>query len=93
MASVRDKYRTVFSSPIGTEVLTDLLVRLHVFDEVETKPAWRRWGQDKNEEVVLQNFGKRILGILGAWQGANALDITRALLRLPVGQKEAEENR
>jgi hypothetical protein len=86
-------YRQVFMSGLGTEVLTDLLTRLHVFDEVDTTPKWRRWFRDKNEEVVLANFGKRILGIMGVWQGANALDITQALLRIPVRDDGAEEKR
>ena len=90
---IRDKYRQVFLTPTGAEVLTDLLVRLHVFDEVDQKMTIRRFLRDTNEEVILQNFGKRILGILGVWQGANALEITQALLRLPVGQDERKETR
>ena len=93
MAGIRDKYRNVFLNGDGPEVITDLLVRLHVFDEIDIKPAWRRWLRDKNEEIVLQNFGKRVLKILGVWEGSRAKEITQALLRLPVGQDERKETR
>lgn len=87
---LRDKYRLMFSTPLGKEVLTDMLIRLHYFDEISTKPSWRRWFRDKNEEVVLQNFAKRLMGILGVYDGRNALAITQALLALPVRQEDEQ---
>lgn len=47
----RAKYRMVFASQIGQEVLLDLLTELGYFDEVV----------EDHDALVLQNFAKRIL--------------------------------
>lgn len=70
-------YQRVFGSDLGQKVLTDLLTRMHFFDEVVSA-----------DEVALQNFARKILYIMGIWQAMNAPRIVRDFFRLPTQSKE-----
>jgi hypothetical protein len=61
-----EAYFLTFSSPHGQAVLAHLLVQLHVFDEVQS-----------DEEMVLSNFGKRLLGYIGIICEDNVKDIVK----------------
>jgi len=72
---VREKlyfdFRTVFSGPTGNAVLMKILSDLYFFRE------------DLNEEeVLLQNYAKQLLGYLGTWEEGNALRIVEKLLEV-----------
>ena len=53
-----EQYRTVFSSRSGLNVLAHMLYDLGVFQSNDGSP----------EDVALNNYGKRLLTILGAGQ-------------------------
>lgn len=73
-------YQRVFQTPMGQEVLADLLTRMHFFDETVN-----------DEEVVLQNFARRMLHVMGIWQAANAPQIVEDFLRLPLRLDENKD--
>ncbi len=77
---LQQKYRNVFMSADGIEVLTDLMIRLHVLDE-----------KVDDDEVVLSNFGHHILALMGVYQGWNAQRIIQAFLRFPVRDPQEKE--
>ena len=74
---IQQKYRNVFSSPEGKEVLTHLLSLLHFFDEMVVE-----------DDIVLRNFAYKLLGILGIWQSMNASRIVETFLRMPITPSE-----
>ena len=67
---VREKYRSIFLTRGGREVLADILNDLGFMVMDVTDP----------EVVILQNAAKRILEKLGIWQGHNMKNIMNALL-------------
>lgn len=77
---LQQKYRNVFGSSEGIEVLTDLMIRLHALDE-----------KVDGDEVTLSNFGHHILALMGVYQGWNAQRIIQAFLRFPVRDPQEKE--
>ena len=74
---LQKQYINTFSGPEGRKVLTDILTRLHFFDEVVG-----------GDELVLRNFAIQLLHIMGAWQAMNTQQIVEAFLRMPIRPPE-----
>lgn len=72
------RYRRVFDTPEGREVLKDILFDLRFFSLQLSGP----------EETALHNAAHRILRKCGAWQEHNVLDITASVLRMPLTPPE-----
>ena len=78
---IRRKYQNVFGTPDGQDVLTDLMTRLHAFDETVN-----------DQEVALRNFANRLFGIIGFLDGPGAEKrFIQAALRNAVSVPESEE--
>lgn len=75
---IQQKYRNLFSTPEGKEVLAHMLTLLHFFDEMV-----------RDEDIVLRNFANKILAILGVWQAMNAKRIVDTFLRMPIESAES----
>ncbi len=78
---IRRKYQSVFGTPDGQDVLTDLMTRLHAFDETV-----------KEGEVALKNFSVLLWGVIGFLDGPGAEKrFIQAALRNAVSVPEGEE--
>lgn len=64
-------FRAAFGGPQGHAVLMKILSDLYFFRE-----------DLEEEEVILQNYAKQLLGYLGVWQEGNALRIVEKLLEV-----------
>lgn len=76
---IRNKYRLVFSgSPIGVEVLADILVNFCHFGCVLSSP----------EEVAKYNVGIFILGRMGIFSEGNGILVVQNLLNVLPNKEE-----
>lgn len=71
-----ERYRSVFSSGAGLEVLSHMLFDLGVFVEISGGP----------EDVALKNYGNRLLSILagGEPKEDTVKDFTKRLMKQPL---------
>jgi len=76
---LRELYRAVFSSVQGRKVLTDMLIDLCVFDEIE-----REKNISFEEKAFLRNYGNKLLRKLGIMRSANVELIVEALMKMPI---------
>ena len=82
MEHEREKYRAVFDTDMGVEVLTDMMVECGLFENAET-PG----------EIALLNYIRSVLekvGILDA-EHINNCAITRKLMELPLIPRVAKD--
>lgn len=83
VGATTELYRKVFSSPEGKAVFTDIMNELNFFaTDMETQ-----------EEVVLNNFAKKMMDKLGIWREHNAFRITDALLNMSYREEIKSEER
>lgn len=75
----KELYRQVFSTPQGTKVLTDILIDLCFFDEIEDDNK-----VTAEEQMYLNNAAKKILNKCGVYQSKNVELITKALIKMPI---------
>jgi len=54
---MRSKYRAVFDTPMGAEVLNHMLFEMHFFSDEIQHPY----------EIALSNYAKRLLWYIGIW--------------------------
>lgn len=78
------KYRRVFGTGEGREILHDILLDIGFFKDGGAKAI---------EDVRLKEFGKRLLFKCGIWNEENTERITEALLNIPfTTPKEATDD-
>ena len=80
---MRSKYRAVFDTPLGAEVLNHMLFELHFFnDELEHE-----------HEVALHNYSKRLLWYIGIWEPEYIDEPTfvNKIMELPLLPKEKKD--
>ena len=77
------RYRQVFSSNEGQEVLTHMLFDLGVFEDITADV----------EDIALRNYGTRLLKILagGELSDDNIKNFVGRLIKQPLKTKEREE--
>ncbi len=72
LEDMRLKYEVVFDNDAGREVLAHMLHELYFFNPVETQ-----------EQRILSNYAKSLLGHIGKWVGGNKLQIVQKLMEIP----------
>lgn len=72
-------YRKVFSGVEGNKVLTDILIDLCFFDEIENNE-----NVSDKEKMYLNNAAKKILRKCGIISSKNVEEITKALFKMPI---------
>lgn len=77
---VKLDYRSTFDTDVGRRVLTHMLTELHFFDEVVSE-----------EEVILSNYARHILGHLGILRGERIPDIINHLMSIQTFRKKMED--
>jgi hypothetical protein len=83
MENRREKYRMVFGSEIGLEVLTDILDACHLGQPLNA---------DNPQFIGEYNAGARILAILGAFESSEVLPKTvSALFSVTPGETDSGE--
>ena len=75
----QELYRRVFSSVDGRMVLTDMLINLCFFDEVEDEEKI-----SKEEQSYLRNYASKILRNCGILKSSNAELMVSALMKMPL---------
>jgi hypothetical protein len=80
-ASTISKYKNVFGTPEGQEVLADLLTELSFFDAAIETEAQR----------IGINFAHLVLAKLGAWDQRNADGFISAILAMPAYPQEDQD--
>jgi hypothetical protein len=79
---LQEAYYMTFSSANGRVVLANMLAELHVFDELL-----------EDEEVILSNYGKKLLSHIGIIREDNIMDIVKfytTLVRTKIQQQESQ---
>ena len=74
-----EKWRTVFGSPLGKEVLEEMLIELQFFNTIDPTDV---------EQVALHNYGKSIMYRLGFLQDKNVSSIIDDMFKLDYSNKE-----
>ncbi len=70
---VQQKYRNLFKTPEGEDVLSHLLTMLHYFDEIVNE-----------DDRVLRNFAITLLDILGIAEVMKPRKFVETFLRIPL---------
>lgn len=74
-----ERWRAVFGSPLGKEVLEEMLIELHFFDTLDPTDM---------EQVALHNYAKSILYRLGFFQDKNVSSMLDDMFKLDYADKE-----
>lgn len=75
----KELYRQAFSSVVGRKVLTDMLIDLCFFDEIEEEE-----GVSAEEKNHLRNYATKLLRKCGILNGKNTELIVSALMKMPI---------
>jgi len=75
----RELYRKIFSSVEGKKVLTDILIDLCYFDEIEDDDK-----VSKEEKSYLRNYANKLLRKCGVIRSENVELIVNALIKMPI---------
>lgn len=76
-----DKYRAVFCSPFGTEVLADILTMTHFGETLDANNLHR---------VAEHNLGILILAKMGVFSHETKMDVIRALQSITPSKTEKQ---
>lgn len=82
MSELQDKYRMVFNSPVGQEVLADILInKLNLLIFLKNDLA----------DVALNNAAIEILGMMGIVTRDSGVEIIRSLMTINKSKKTEGE--
>lgn len=76
------KYRQVFGTGYGPEVLTDILSECHFAEDADP---------ENPSQIGAQNLGLKILYKIGTFSSGNRLDVTMALLGVVPKEDNSED--
>ena len=79
---MRHKYRALFGTELGAEVLNHMLFELHFFNDELNHP----------HEIALHNYSKRLLWYIGVWEPEYIDKVTfvTKILELPLLPEEKD---